>query len=76
MYAGVSTAAKHRNGDSKEFNVTVGVQQGSMLSLLLFIIAIEASSSSFNQVCKTMQIFFYYDYFYYQCPNLYAGQQK
>ena len=38
MYEGVTTAVKFRDGKSNEFEVKVGVHQGSVLSPLLFII--------------------------------------
>ena len=41
MYDGANTAVKFNDGESKEFNVKVGVHQGSVLSPLLFIIMLE-----------------------------------
>jgi len=51
MYPGLCTAVKLKNGVSKKFDGKnlVGVNQGSVLSLLPFIIVMEALSSSFNQ---------------------------
>jgi len=40
---------KLKNGVSNEFDVRVGVHQGSVLSTLLFIIVMEALSSSFKK---------------------------
>ena len=47
-YAGATTAVKLSNGVSEEFEVKVGVHQGSVLSPLLFIIVMEALSSKFR----------------------------
>ena len=44
MSEGVTTAVKFRDGESKEFEVKVGVHQGSVLSPLLFIV-LEALST-------------------------------
>jgi len=48
VYTGVSTVVKQKNVVGKEF-VRVVVHQGSVLSPLLFIIMMEAMSSSFKQ---------------------------
>lgn len=48
MYAGATTSVKSTNGISEEFEVKVGVHQGSVLSPLLFIIVMEALSSYFR----------------------------
>jgi len=45
MYEGVTTAVKMQDGESDDFEVKVGVHQGSVLSPLLFIIVLEALSS-------------------------------
>ena len=46
----ISTAAvRLRGGESKEFEVKVGVHQGSILSSLLFTIVLEALSSVFRE---------------------------
>ena len=45
MYEGVTTAVKMKEGESDGFEVKVGVHQGSVLSRLLFIIALEALTS-------------------------------
>jgi len=42
MYVGATTAVKLKNGTSQEFDVKVGVHQGSVLSPLLFIIVLGA----------------------------------
>jgi len=49
MYVGATTAVKLKNGTSQEFDVKVGVHQGSVLSPLLFIIVLEALSSKFRK---------------------------
>ena len=48
MYEGVTTAVKLRNCESQEFDVKVGVHQGSVLSPLLFIIVMQALSNNFK----------------------------
>ena len=48
MYVGVKSMVKVGDGCSKEFGVDVGIHQGSVLSPLLFIIAIEAVSMRFR----------------------------
>ena len=48
MYAGATTAIKRQEGESEEFEVKVGVHQGSVLSPLLFIIVMEALSRKFR----------------------------
>jgi hypothetical protein len=48
MYEGAETAVKLRDGESKGFEVKVGVHQGSVLSPLLFIIVLEALSRKFR----------------------------
>src|SRR5450432_4935576 len=49
MYEGATTAVKLKNGVSQEFEVKVGVHQGSVLSPLLFIIVMEALSCNVRQ---------------------------
>ena len=44
MYANVRSRVHVGEGYSEEFEVKVGVLQGSVLSLLLFIIVLEALS--------------------------------
>jgi hypothetical protein len=48
MYDNVTTAVKVNDKTSEEFEVKVGVHQGSVLSPLLFIIVLEALSNSFR----------------------------
>src|SRR5260221_12482878 len=44
-----STAIKLKDGESKEFEVKVGVHHGSVLSPLLFIIVLEELSKEFRE---------------------------
>ena len=48
MYANARSRVRVGEGYSEEFEVKVGVHQGSVLSLLLFIIALEALSREFR----------------------------
>ena len=48
MYANARSRVRVGEGFSKEFEVKVGVHQGSVLSLLLFIIVLEALSREFR----------------------------
>ena len=48
MYEGATTAVKLKVGESKGFEVKVGVHQGSVLSPLLFTIVLEALSRKFR----------------------------
>jgi len=48
-FSRVGTAVKLKNGISKEFDVRMALHLGSMRSPLLFIIVMEASSSSSKQ---------------------------
>ena len=48
MYEGVTTAVKMKEGESDGSEVKVGVHQGSVLSPLLYIIALEALTSEFR----------------------------
>src|SRR4029077_10651902 len=49
MYENVTTAVKVNDKTSEEFEVKVGVHQGSVLSPLLFIIVMEALSNCFRR---------------------------
>src|SRR5271157_3985417 len=49
MYDGAMTAVKLKGGESKEFEVKVGVHQGSALNPLLFTIVLEALSREFKE---------------------------
>jgi len=48
MYARAKTVVRTVNGNSKGFEVKVGMHQGSALSPLLFVIAMEAISREFR----------------------------
>ena len=48
MYANARSRVRVANGLSDQFNVDVGVHQGSVLSPLLFIIVLEALSREFR----------------------------
>ena len=49
MYVGVTTKVRMNGEKSKEFEVKVGVHQGSVLSPLLFTIVLEALSRHFRK---------------------------
>ena len=49
MYVGVTTAVRMKGEESKEFEVKVGVNQGSVLGPLLFRIVLEALSRHFRK---------------------------
>ena len=51
MYVGARSRTRVNSSFSEEFEVKVGVQQGSGLSPLLFIIALEALSREFCVEC-------------------------
>ena len=51
MYKDVRSRVRVGDGYSEEFGVGVGVHQGSVLSLLLFIIVLEALSREFCTGC-------------------------
>jgi len=48
MYTGAKTVVRTVYGDSKGFEVKVGMHQGSALSPLLFVIVMEAISTEFR----------------------------
>jgi len=48
MYTGAKTVIRTVYGDSKGFEVKVGMHQGSSLSPLLFVIVMEAISREFR----------------------------
>ena len=49
MYAGACTSVKLPDCESQEFEVKVGVHQGSVFSTLLFIIVMQALSNNFKE---------------------------
>ena len=49
MYEGATTAVKFKEGESAEFEVKVGVHQGSVLSPLLFIIVMDTLPEEFSE---------------------------
>ena len=51
MYKDVRSRVRVGSGYSEEFGVKVGVHQGSVLSLLLFIIVLEALTREFRTGC-------------------------
>ena len=51
MYKDVRSRVRVGDGYSEEFGVGVGVHQGSILSLLLYIIVLEALSGEFHTGC-------------------------
>ena len=51
MYSGVRSRVRVSNSLSEEFEVKVGMHQGSVLSPVLFIIVLEALSREFHVGC-------------------------
>ena len=51
MYVGARSRARVKSSFSEEFEVKFGVHQGSVLSPLLFTIALEALSCKFRVGC-------------------------
>ena len=49
MHEGATTAAKFKDGERAEFEVKVGVHQGSVLSPLLFIIVMDTLPEEFRE---------------------------
>src|SRR5580698_5006443 len=49
LYNDAKTSVRNKQGESKEFEVKVGVHQGSVLSPLLFSIVLEALSREFRE---------------------------
>ena len=48
MYTGAKTVVRTDYGNSKGFEIKVGMHQGSALSPLLFVIDMEATSGEFR----------------------------
>ena len=57
MHTGAKTAVRTVYGNSKCFEVKVGMHQGSALSLLLFVIVMEALSIEFR-VARQWELFY------------------
>src|SRR5213080_2245249 len=49
MYEAATMAVKLKSGESRQFEVRVGVDQGSVLSPLLFNVVLEAVSREFKE---------------------------
>ena len=54
MYEGAQTVVRTIEGDSKAFNVKIGLHQGSVLSPLLFVIVMEMISRELRAVLPQM----------------------
>jgi Reverse transcriptase (RNA-dependent DNA polymerase) len=57
-YAGATTAVQFKHGTSQEFEVKVGVHQGSVLNPLLFIIVTETLASNQVQARFPMELLY------------------
>ena len=52
MYKKARTMVKTNHGNSEEFEVKVGVHQGSVLSPLLFVVVMEALTQDVRKGCR------------------------
>ena len=57
MYVEVTTAVRMKIEETEEFEVKVGVHQGSVLSPLLFTVVLEAFSRHFR-MCLPWEMFY------------------
>jgi len=69
MYEGAQTVVRTTGGDSKAFNVKVGLHQGSVLSHLLFLIVMEMISREQSIVANVYILWEvpFYKYIYTDC---------
>jgi len=51
MYEGAQTVVRTTGGDSKAFDVKVGLHQGPVLNLLLFVTVWKLLPEGYEQVC-------------------------
>ena len=56
MYEGAQTVVRTTEGDSKAFNVKVGLHQGSVLSPLLFVIVMEMISRATSRIASGIAV--------------------
>ena len=63
MYVDARSRTRVHSSCSEEFKVTVGMHQGSVLSLLLFIIVLEVLSCKFRVGCPWKMFYANASYF-------------
>ena len=56
MYESAQTVVRTTEGDSKAFNVKVGLHQGSVLSPLLFVIVMEMISIATSRIASGIAV--------------------